>query len=89
MTIERVRKQLKGKQLQESIAQKSAQECENTGVDTIEGGTFAGSARKREKLGEMDSPVVVVERGNLDVQDCGAGQDCGDLMAKITTQVSR
>lgn len=69
--------------------QKSAEECENTGVNTFEGGISKSSERNRECFGETDSPVVVVKRGDVDTQDCGAGEDCRDSMAKITTQVSR
>jgi hypothetical protein len=80
---------LKGKQLQESIAQMSAQEYENTGIDPIEGETFKSSDRKRESFEEMDGPVVVVKRGDADMQKCGARRGCSDSMAKITAQVNR
>ncbi len=72
--------------------QKSLQECENTGVNAIEGGALRDADRKRESFGsEVDSLVcgVVAKRGDSNTQECGAGQGCGDLSAKITTQVTR
>jgi hypothetical protein len=53
-------------------AQMSAQECENAGVNTIEGGTSNKSDRKGESLGdEVDGLVaeVVAERGDPDPQE--------------------
>jgi hypothetical protein len=70
-------------------AQKSPQGYENTRVNAIEGGTWKGLDRKSESFVEMGNLVVVVKRGDLDAQDCGAGQDCGDWKVKITTQVTR
>jgi hypothetical protein len=36
----------------------------------------------------MDSLALVVGMGEADTQKCGTRLDCGDSMAKITTQVS-
>jgi hypothetical protein len=69
-------------------AQKSAQECENTGVNAIGGGAPKESARKGENFGdEVDGVVgeVVAKGGNPDAQACG-WQDGGELRVKIKTQ---
>ena len=73
-------------------AQKSAQECENAGVNTIEGGAPKRSDRKGESFGaEMDGLVceVIAGRGDPDAQGCGGWLDCGELNVKIKTQVNR
>jgi hypothetical protein len=70
-------------------AQKSSQECENRGVNTIEGGAPKKSVRKGESFGdEVDGLVaeVVAKRGDPDAQECGGRQDCGKLSVKIKTQ---
>jgi hypothetical protein len=70
-------------------AQKSAQECENTGVNTIEDGAPKESARKGENFGdEVDGLVAeaVAKRGNPGAQECGGWQDGGELRVKIKTQ---
>jgi hypothetical protein len=44
-------------------AQKSSQECENTGVKVDERGALQGSDRKSEGFAEeMDSPMVFAKR---------------------------
>jgi hypothetical protein len=70
-------------------AQKSAQECENAGVNTIEGGGLKESILKGENFGdEVDGLVAeaVAKRGIPNAQECGGWQDCGDLGVKIKTQ---
>jgi hypothetical protein len=77
------------KELSKTLLQKSAEECENTGVNTVEGGAPKRSARKGESLGnEVDALVaeVVAKRGNPDAQECGGWQDGGELRVKIKAQ---
>jgi hypothetical protein len=62
-------------------AQKSSQECENTGVNTIESGISRRSDRRGERFGdEVESLGVVVKRVDPDTQKCGAEQDCEGLI---------
>src|SRR5512136_1539775 len=70
-------------------AQKSAQEFENAGVNTIEDGTLKKSNGRRESIcDEVASLVgeVLAGRGDADAQECAGWQDCGDLSVKIKTQ---
>jgi hypothetical protein len=71
------------------VTQKSAQEYENRRVNAIEGGTLRGSDRKSQSFGDAMDSRVVVKRGDADRQECGAGRGCDELMAKVTTQVTR
>ena len=78
-----------GKDLVLCDAQKSAQECENAGVNTIEGGASKKSDRKREGFGDELAGLVrdmVSKRVDADAQEWEGWQDCGDWRAKIKTQ---
>jgi hypothetical protein len=70
-------------------AQKSSQECENTGVKTDERGALQGSDRESEGFAEeMDSLTVFAKSGDPNTQKCGAGQGCEGLIVTSMIQVA-